>query len=328
LDKGVAEAITQGGARMTRHWRRSRLAAAMVALVVLAGLPAPARAQLPETPNFGSLPLAQLWLELDYPVAAGVVRRSFFYGPALTLHCQEPYVEGGDAQGNITGRRPVYYLDKGRLEELNPGTISAGLLAKELISGRRQLGDDTFAAFPPAEVAVAGDPGAAGAPTYASFARVATIADPTVNRAPRRVGQAVTETIDRAGRVGADADLARYGVTLAAYREELGHNVPGVFVEFFLRPGLVAQYGEDGKLHLWERAPLLIDWTDTIGLPVAEPYWAQVPVGGQVRWVLMQPFERRVMTYTPDNPAEFRVEMGNIGQHYKAWRHPDGTCRE
>jgi hypothetical protein len=89
----------------------------------------------------------------------------------------------------------------------------------------------------------------------------------------------------------------------------------------------VAQYGEDGKLVLWERAPL-VEWATTIGLPVAEPYWAQVPVGGQVKWVLMQPFERRVMTYTPDNAAEFRVEMGNIGQHYRAWRHPDGTCRE
>ena len=125
-----------------------------------------------------------------------------------------------------------------------------------------------------------------------------------------------------------DPSLGRYGVTLGEYREELGHNVPSVFVEFFLRPGLVAQYGEDGKLGMWERSPLLIDWTDTMGFPVAEPYWAQVPVGGATKWVLIQPFERRVLTYTPDNSEAFRVEMGNIGQHYKAWRHPDGTCRE
>jgi hypothetical protein len=44
--------------------------------------------------------------------------------------------------------------------------------------------------------------------------------------------------------------------------------------------------------------------------------------------VLIQAFERRVLTYTPDNTPEFRVEMGNIGLHYKTWRHPDGTCRE
>jgi hypothetical protein len=311
---------------MRRRGRRWWLIAA--ALVTLAGLPQPAAAQVRGSLDFGSVPLSELWLELDYPVANGLAQRSFFFGPAITLRCEEPYAEGGDENGNFTGKRPAFYLDKGRLEETSPNSISAGLLAKELISGRRQLGDDTFASFPPAEVAVAGDPGAPNTPTYASFARVATIADPTVNRMPRRTGQVVTDTLDRAGRVGNDPSLGRYGVTLGEYREELGHNVPSVFVEFFLRPGLVAQYGEDGKLGVWERSPLLIDWTDTIGLPVAEPYWAQVPVGGQVKWVLMQAFERRVMTYTPENAEAFRVEMGNIGQHYKAWRHPDGTCRE
>ena len=32
-------------------------------------------------------------------------------------------------------------------------------------------------------------------------------------------------------------------------------------------------------------------------------------------------FERRVLTYTPSNPAPFKVEMGNVGQHYLAWRY-------
>jgi hypothetical protein len=35
-----------------------------------------------------------------------------------------------------------------------------------------------------------------------------------------------------------------------------------------------------------------------------------------------QLYERRVVTYTPSNPAEFRVEMGNVGQHYFQWRYP------
>jgi hypothetical protein len=30
----------------------------------------------------------------------------------------------------------------------------------------------------------------------------------------------------------------------------------------------------------------------------------------------------RVLTYTPSNPVAFRVEMGNVGQHYFAWRYP------
>jgi len=42
--------------------------------------------------------------------------------------------------------------------------------------------------------------------------------------------------------------------------------------------------------------------------------------------VLMQGFERRVLTYTPSNPDGFRVEYGNIGRAYYAWRYPSGTA--
>jgi hypothetical protein len=37
--------------------------------------------------------------------------------------------------------------------------------------------------------------------------------------------------------------------------------------------------------------------------------------------VLIQAFERRVLTYTPDNPPGFTVEYGNIGRHYYTWRY-------
>ena len=32
-------------------------------------------------------------------------------------------------------------------------------------------------------------------------------------------------------------------------------------------------------------------------------------------------FERRVLTYTDTNPDPYKVEMGNIGQHYYHWRY-------
>ena len=35
----------------------------------------------------------------------------------------------------------------------------------------------------------------------------------------------------------------------------------------------------------------------------------------------MQCFERRCLTYTPDNPDGWQVEAGNVGQHYYAWRY-------
>jgi hypothetical protein len=44
-------------------------------------------------------------------------------------------------------------------------------------------------------------------------------------------------------------------------------------------------------------------------------------VGGVELDVLVQLFERRVLTYTPTNPAGFKVEMGNVGQHYYRWRY-------
>ncbi|HYP40881.1 MAG TPA: hypothetical protein VEX13_11020, partial [Chloroflexia bacterium] len=44
-------------------------------------------------------------------------------------------------------------------------------------------------------------------------------------------------------------------------------------------------------------------------------------IGGRDFWVLFQAFERRILTYNPSTPDPlWRVEMGNVGQHYKDWR--------
>jgi hypothetical protein len=62
-------------------------------------------------------------------------------------------------------------------------------------------------------------------------------------------------------------------------------------------------------------------WYAATGLPTTRPYWAKVKVANKVQDVLIQAFERRVLTYTPANDAAFRVEMGNIGRHYYTWRY-------
>jgi hypothetical protein len=54
---------------------------------------------------------------------------------------------------------------------------------------------------------------------------------------------------------------------------------------------------------------------------MSEPFWMRARVGGEETWVLVQAFERRVLTYTPTNPIAYQVEMGNVGQHYHAWRY-------
>jgi hypothetical protein len=57
------------------------------------------------------------------------------------------------------------------------------------------------------------------------------------------------------------------------------------------------------------------------GYPLTEPYWTHVLVGGVSRLVLVQVFERRVLTYTPDNPDGWKVEAGNVGVQYEQWRY-------
>ena len=59
------------------------------------------------------------------------------------------------------------------------------------------------------------------------------------------------------------------------------------------------------------------------GYPVTEAYWATVRIAGVSDTpVLIQVFERRVLTYVPSLPEGFKVQMGNIGQHHYDWRYP------
>ena len=69
------------------------------------------------------------------------------------------------------------------------------------------------------------------------------------------------------------------------------------------------------------RSGQVFAWLPTMGFPIAEPYWTRAVVGGVERDVLVQLFQRRVLSYTPGNPRGFEVEMGNVGQHYYAWRY-------
>jgi hypothetical protein len=68
--------------------------------------------------------------------------------------------------------------------------------------------------------------------------------------------------------------------------------------------------------------PLFANPFYATGLPVTEAYWTTVRIAGAARQVLVQAFERRVLTYTPGNPAGFAVEAGNVGAQYFQWRYP------
>ncbi|HEY0602533.1 MAG TPA: hypothetical protein VGD58_06465, partial [Herpetosiphonaceae bacterium] len=245
---------------------------------------------------------ASYWYRTDRPIAEGRAGRSFYWGPSAWTITREPYRDAP------FGTRRVIYFDKARMEVTNPAQppVTNGLLVVELVTGRAQLGDTTFEQRAPAAETVAGDPIAinADAPTYAAFGGVTML---TPGATPQRLGQVVSATIDKQGRVGANPALARPETRIVTYDTVTGHNIPLVFAGFMQQRGLIDIPGGSSRVEQ------LIDPLVAIGRPISEPYWLQTNVGGARRWVLTQLFERRVLTYTPDNPAAFQVEMGNVG---------------
>ncbi|MCL5256575.1 MAG: hypothetical protein M1319_02125 [Chloroflexi bacterium] len=272
------------------------------------------------TPTFADQAFKNVWDRTDYLVSLNAVERSWYWGPTPLFQSQERYgPNAGDS-------RLVQYFDKSRMEINNPAGdrssqwfVTNGLLVKELISGQMQISDSQFEARTPADIPVAGDPRNVNpnAPSYAALAGVASLQND--KRAANRVGQVVDETIGPDGKTGENANLGLYaGTKIAQYDDHLGHNIPQAFWDFMTSNGSVLVNGQ-------VRNETLIDWVFVMGYPITEPYWARVVVGGRERDVMIQAFERRVLTYTPSNAVSWQVEMGNVGQHYYNWRYNSAT---
>jgi hypothetical protein len=274
----------------------------------------------------GNFPFAdpafqRVWSRTDQPVLSGQVSRTWFWGPGPnTPGLIEQYNQGPNHQ------RLVQYFDKSRMEINNPAGdrsqpffVTNGLLTVELISGFIQLGDADFARFHPACIPMSGDFGDTLAPTYFAFQGVSNTQAGDHN-APDRTGQKAIETIDRDGRTGTDASKGSMaGVNLVHYEAQTHHNIPKVFWDFLNSSGPVRN---DGGQIVNEQ--LIQPWNFASGYPISEPYWARARIGGQVKDVLIQAYERRALTYVPTNSAGFQVEMANIGQHYFDWRYRNG----
>jgi hypothetical protein len=266
-----------------------------------------------------------LWKRNDLLVQQQKVNRSWLWGPeafAITAEEFEEAPAGG--QITIAGKRLVAYYDKARMEVNNPFSnrisqyfISNGLLVKELINGERAIGYSKTVSSLPAQVPVAGDEvNYTDSPTYASLISIASLV-PGQNRATNRIDGIVTSYLSRNSTfMEEDQRFAAYNVKIAYYENDVfGHNIPKIFWDFMNSVGRVI---EDGV----ERDNLVLsDWRYTMGYPITEPYWATVAIRSQPRDVLTQCFERRCLTYTPSNPDGFKVEMGNVGQHYYKWRY-------
>jgi hypothetical protein len=255
------------------------------------------------------------WSRTDKPVSDQVIRRTWIWGPeAFSTALLEPYDEAPN------GHRMVQYFDKSRMEinhdenipELSPWRVTNGLLARELITGEMQLGDQRFIPNVPAPINVAGDPDDSHGPTYKTL-------NTLLSAEPAQDGAIIALRVQRNGNVIYDVTLERFGV-FAAQRVSLtgiDHQIASVFWDFMNAEGTVH---ENGKI---VQAPLFPNPYYGTGYPITEPYWANVKVAGVPTDVLIQCFERRCLTFNPANAEGWQVEAGNIGRHYFAWRYSD-----
>jgi hypothetical protein len=252
--------------------------------------------------QFASPAFAQRW-QRDEAVVPN------FWGPLETARegQLEPYAQGTAAaicpdpkqacpQFVLSGQRLVQYFDKGRMELTTPGSpVTSGLLVTEMISGRVQVGDAQFEQRMPADAPVAGDL-TNPYPLYRDLA-IAAYTKP-------QIGQPTQTVLSlNGGRLGQPIGGNDTGIPsdpaaiIATIDRQTGHGVAQGFEAFRGRVGL-----------------------DVVGLAITEPFWTAVPVGGQLRLLLVQAFERRVLTYNAANPDPFKVEFGNVGQQYVRWR--------
>ncbi len=264
---------------------------------------APTNAAPPE--GFASPQIRAIWQRDDGSVAAGQVSRPWMWGPGPFYTNYEPYKETPE------GSHLVQYFDKGRLEindphahPQSPWYVTSGLLVKEMVSGKAQVGDHQFYDLGPASVPVAGDAGPDSGATYAHFAQLTARASnragqPLPNNSYLRPNGANTEVVG-----GLSAPTY---VTLARFEQASGHNWADIFWQFVGAPD----------------RPSHFDWVYTLGYPITEPYWIITPINGKRQTLLVQLFERRVLTYDPANPLATQVEMGNVGRHYYRWRYGD-----
>jgi hypothetical protein len=208
----------------------------------------------------------------------------------------------------------VQYFDKGRMEindpDANPDTtwyVTSGLLVTEMITGRVQIGPTRSIPLGYANIPVAGDM-TNTFPTYASLERFYG----------RPLGYELGDHVTHLVTVSGGGFLPRYATTAATQvvRLERNYAIPRIFWDFLNRTGTIRR-GEEYV----QNQPLMANWRQTMGLPVTDPFWVRIRVGGVEREVMIQAFERRLLTYTPANASGFQVELSNVGRHYYRWRY-------
>jgi hypothetical protein len=140
-------------------------------------------------------------------------------------------------------------------------------------------------------------------------------------QAESAVGKPVAQTLASDGypdSITASSEVGqpeRFGVKYAYYEPATKHNIPDVFWQFLNLEGVVIEDGQQKSARLSE------PYFYVTGYPVSEAYWSSIAIEGKQTLAMIQAYERRVLTYVSDAPDGFKVQMGNVGQHYYDWRY-------
>src|SRR6476659_10513968 len=148
---------------MTAYSRRKRAGIALLGLLVVVPLfvssPAlGASAARPASPAGAAQALSlsdpafqRVCNHCDKPVEERMAVRSWMWGPQPLHSAYEPYIEGPGTQ------HLVQYFDKSRMEINNPAGdrnsewfVTNGLLVVDMVAGRIQVGNNSFAPATPA----------------------------------------------------------------------------------------------------------------------------------------------------------------------------------
>jgi hypothetical protein len=140
-------------------------------------------------------------------------------------------------------------------------------------------------------------------------------------------GRLAAELIERGGNTFVNGTTLTYATLkrhhAPAYRQAPPQNFvagvmeteAGVFVPY--DPELRPAYGFVVPSYFWDyitRVDLFPDgWLHDIGLPMTNAFQVRAYKNGVVRELIVQAFERTVLTNDPLNPPDWRIERGNIG---------------
>ena len=324
---------------MKRAWLAAISAVLLLLTVIVSSTGTTRMAAAADTFGFITPAFQQVWTRTDDPrVQNANSGRSYIWGPAPRYYVHEAYADSPN------GDRQVQYFDKSRMEVNQPYSkpysagsnkyyVTNGLLVREMIRGCIALGDSNDAKDcrnGSADIPLSGDialgqgvnPTANNkvSPTYTSLQNIASLNnDKRSDRAQN--GALVTATLAKNGAVGSDNSKGNFNVRIVNYEDALGHNVPDVFINYINKTGPLINTDTGNNVFNGQ----VIDKLYSFGYAISDPYWTRSVVAGRETDVLMQAFERRILTYEPGAPEAYRVQMGNVGLAYYQWRYGGTT---